>query len=263
VSNSWWLAACAILLIWPVWSPVRAARVLSCGEVVVDDVRLEADLICIGPGLIVGADGVRVNLNGHVISGNGTSNGVDVATRSNVSVYGGTIRTFFTGVRAMNSAGIDLKNLRLENNTDGVDLQAGSTNISIKDNEFVGNTSRGVMMRGTPTEVEVKSNTFDGNRVGILLFAPVGAVVKDNVVANSLVAGIRLNQPTTGNLLAGNTLISNPSGIEFLIVSGSGSTGNTLLDNQLSANGCGFKGPLTGNTLKNNVLTGNTTNICP
>lgn len=258
-----WLMVCLVVMLAPAWDPARAARSVLCGDVIVEDLRLEADLTCAGAGLIVGADNVRVNLNGYVIAGNGTGNGVDVANRAGISIYGGTIRSFFAGVRAMNSSGIDIKNTRLQSNTDGVDLQAGSVGISIKDNEFVGNSSRGVMMRGSTTDIEVKSNTFDGNRVGVLLFGPVGAVVKDNLIANSVLAGIRLNQPTTGNLLAGNTLVSNPSGIEFLIVSGAGSTANTLRDNQLVTNGCGFKGPLTGNTLKNNVLTGNTTDICP
>lgn len=262
VCNSSWMVLCLIVVLSLAWDPARAAGGFACGDIVVDDLRLETDLTCNGPGLIVGADGVRVNLNGHVIAGNGTSNGIDVANRSDVSIYGGTIRGFFAGVRAMNSTNIDIKNMRLEGNTDGVDLQAGSVGISIKDNEFAGNLTRGVMMRGSTTEVEVKSNTFSGNRVGILLFATVGADVKDNVISGSLLAGIRINQPTTGNLLAGNTLVSNPAGIEFLIVAGSGSTGNTLVDNQLVTNGCGFKGPLTGNTLKNNVLTGNTTDVC-
>jgi parallel beta-helix repeat protein len=258
-----WTVVCLIVVLSLAWDPARAARGVACGDIVLDDLRLEADLVCSGPGLVVGADGVRVNLSGHVISGNGTSNGIDVANRSGVSVHGGTIRGFLAGIRALNSTNIEIKNMRLESNSDGVDLQAGSVGISIKDNEFGGNSSRGIMMRGSTTDIEVKSNTFAGNRVGVLFFATVGAVFKDNTVSNSLLAGIRLNAPTTGNLLAGNTIVSNPSGIEFLVVAGSGSTGNTLVDNHVVTNGCGLKGPLTGNTMKNNVLAGNTTDVCP
>ena len=262
VSKAWWIVLCAIAMIATSSHPTGAGRDVACGDVIVEDLRLEADLTCVGAGIVVGADDLDINLNGHVIAGNGTGIAIDVAHRSGVRVHGGTVRGFFTGVRALNSSDIDIKNMSIENHTDGVDLQTGSTGISIKDNEFAGNRTRGIMMRSGTSDVEVKSNTFTGDRVGMLLFGTEGAVVKDNTISNSLLAGIRLNVLTTGNLLAGNTIVSNPSGIEFLIVGGAGSTGNTFIDNSLTTNTCGWKGPLTGNTLTNNALTGNTTDFC-
>ena len=36
-----------------------------CGATLTGDVRLDHDLVCEGDGLIVGADGIRIDLNGH------------------------------------------------------------------------------------------------------------------------------------------------------------------------------------------------------
>ena len=39
-----------------------------CGATIVEDVKLHHDLVCAGVGLIVGADGISINLNGHTIA---------------------------------------------------------------------------------------------------------------------------------------------------------------------------------------------------
>src|SRR5215207_4966381 len=43
----------------------------ACGQVVEGLVELNSDLNCIGDGLIVGADGTTIKLNGHTIRGTG------------------------------------------------------------------------------------------------------------------------------------------------------------------------------------------------
>jgi hypothetical protein len=45
---------------------------LACGDTIVADTTLRADLLsCEGNGLVIGADGILLNLNGHVVAGNG------------------------------------------------------------------------------------------------------------------------------------------------------------------------------------------------
>ena len=58
-----------------------SAQPVSCGQVVTHDVTLDADLDCSQPGstgLVVGADGITIDLNGHTITG--TTQGVGTAT---------------------------------------------------------------------------------------------------------------------------------------------------------------------------------------
>ena len=75
---------------------------VSCGEVIYTDVRLESDLVnCPGYGLVVGADDVTVNLNGHMISSSGETIGalgVFAALHTGVTVKNGSIRGFSGGV---------------------------------------------------------------------------------------------------------------------------------------------------------------------
>ena len=54
------------------------ATSLSCGSVITTDVRLAADLVdCPAFGLVVGAPGITIDLNGHVIGGTGSGVGID------------------------------------------------------------------------------------------------------------------------------------------------------------------------------------------
>jgi hypothetical protein len=116
------LAFAAMLLT----TPAHAA--LSCGQVVTGAVTLTANLVCSGPGLIVGADNTTIDLNGFKLSCSGggggylgscqnslltpqplplsipgiTSNGFN-----NVTVHGpGTIWGFGEGVKMLNGNGL-------------------------------------------------------------------------------------------------------------------------------------------------------------
>lgn len=241
---------------------VRAADDL-CGTTIVENLKLDHDLVCAGDGLIVGADGIKLNLDGHTITGSGSGIGISVFGRTNVSISGGKVRNFEAGVRVMNSTDIVVKGNEFRENTDGVDLHAGSRGNTIKDNEFWDNRTRGIMLRPTSSDNVVKENTFTGNRVGILLFGAVDSTVKENVVSASSLAGIRVNVIATGNLILENTVMSNPAGIEFIVTPTGSATGNTLVENTIAMNTCGLKGPTDGNTFRENVFEGNGADSCP
>ena len=243
-------------------APVTRAAAVTCGATIVQDLTLDQDLTCTAGGLIVGADGIKINMQGHTITGAGVGAGISVVGRTDVTIFGGTIQSFFTGVLINNSSAVVVKNTVLANHVDGVDVQAGSSGITIKANEFVGNTTRGIMLRSGTTDLEIKDNSFTGNRVGILLFGPTNATVKDNAISASVLAGIRVNFPATGNLLLANTISSNPAGIEFLAGTAGGAIGNEITANTIALNTCGLKGPYGANTFKDNLFSGNTSDTC-
>lgn len=234
-----------------------------CGSTIVENFKLDHDVTCAGNALIVGADGIRLNLNGHTIAGSGTGVGISVAGRNSVSIWGGTIENFLTGVLILNSTAVVVKDSQLIHNGDGVDLQAGSTANTIKANHFQDSLTRGIMIRSATSANVIKDNTFNGNRVGILLFGPVGTTVKDNTVSLSGLAAIRVNVIATDNLIQENTVSSNPTGIDFIVTPTGSAIGNTLRENTIALNACGLKGPLAGNALTENVFEGNTANSCP
>ena len=59
----------AVVLVGMATSPAAAAPPIGCGSVVTKNVVLQADLTdCTGDGLVVGAPGIRIDLNGHRIT---------------------------------------------------------------------------------------------------------------------------------------------------------------------------------------------------
>jgi len=233
-----------------------------CGVTITEHLKLDHDLACAGNGLIAGADGITLDLNGHTITGSGTGAGINVTGRTGVSIFGGIIRNFGAGVLTNASTEIVIKWNQFEGNVDGIDLQAGSGGNTIRHNDFRNNRTRGIMIRGASTNHVINENTFTGDRVGILVFAGVDNIVKDNLVSASTLAGIRINVFATGNLIVKNFVTSNPAGIEFLVSGTQSAVGNTLARNTLALNTCGVKGPVSGNTLEKNRFEGNGSDSC-
>src|SRR4030095_22185 len=73
---------------------------VECGAVVTQNIKLLADVgPCPGDGLIVVANGVSINLTGHKVFATQRLNiGIRLENVSNVSVVGGTVDGFDTGV---------------------------------------------------------------------------------------------------------------------------------------------------------------------
>lgn len=241
--------------------PALAADDL-CGATILEDLTLDHDLTCTGDGLIVGADGIRIDLNGYTLSGSGVGAGIVVTGRSNISISGGTVRNFAVAVRVNTSTDLVVKHMEFVANLEGIDLQSGSIGNTIKDSTFRDSATRGIMLRGDSRENDIKNNTFTGNRVGILVFGGVNNTLKQNIVSGSTLVGIRLNVIATGNDLKDNTITSNIVGIEFLVTPTGSATGNDLKGNTIVTNDCGLKGPTANNDLKNNFFDGNGADTC-
>ncbi len=233
-----------------------------CGATVTGDVRLDHDLVCAGDGLIVGADGLRIDLNGHTIAGLGSGLGIVVIGRSDVTIAGGVIRNFAVALRLNTATGIVIRHNEFVDNGEAIDAQAGSVGNTIKENVFRGSTVRAIMLRGSSQDNDIKNNVFAGNRIGVLVFGSVDSQIKDNIFSGSSLAAIRLNVIATGNTIKDNTIGSGAAGIEFLITPTGSAAGNEFKANSLIENACGLKGPTAGNTFKDNSFEGNVANIC-
>jgi parallel beta-helix repeat protein len=244
------------------FGPAAAADDL-CGATIVANLKLDQDLTCAGNGIIVGADGIKLNLDGHAITGSGSGVGISVIGRTNVSIFGGVVKNFEAGVRITESTDIVVKGNQFRENGDGVDMQRFSHGNTVKENAFWDNRARGIMLRSFSSDNTVKENQFTGNRVGILVFGGVDSIVKENTLTNSGLAGIRVNVIATGNLIIENTVAWNPAGIEILVTATGSATGNTFVENTIATNVCGLKGPVEGNTFRENLFEGNGADSCP
>src|SRR4051812_40194218 len=83
--------------------PAEASSAPACGDTIVANTTLHADVLnCEATGLVIGADGITLDLNGRTVSGNGSSPperpfdpGVLVGAHYGVRVIGpGTVRGF-------------------------------------------------------------------------------------------------------------------------------------------------------------------------
>jgi parallel beta-helix repeat protein len=249
----------------PSVSGTVAVTSASCGDVIDSDLRLENDLTCIGDALTVAGSDIKINLNGHSITGNGTGVGIRVTSSQGVSIHGGIIRGFLQGMFIAASTGIVIKDNEFLQNATAVLLQASSGN-TIKGNVARQNSVRAFMLRANlagvvSTANDIKDNVLVDNPTGIFVISVPGNTIKANTITGSTVAAIDMTVApgASGNVIKENLLISSLAGIKL----GSGWTGNEFLGNTLQGNACGVQGPTASNTFKDNLFTGNGTNICP
>ena len=238
-----------------------------CGTTILANLTLDHDLNCSGNGLIVGADGITINLNGHTIVGPGSGVGISVSNRTGVVIVGGTVKNFLAGVQLVNSTAIVVKENRFTGNQDAVFL-VGSSGSTIKENTAWQNSRVGVMLRPSgirnSTQNLVAENTLTDNTNGIILVeTPTGNVLRENMISGSTNAGINVNGGVSGNVIQENAFIGNAAGIRLnLGATGLLPTGNSFIENTIAMNTCGVTGPAGDNTFKENVLEGNGADVC-
>jgi parallel beta-helix repeat protein len=97
------LALLCVLAVALLPASAQASHV-QCGDVITQDTTLDSDLLnCPGDGIVIGADGITLNLAGHLVDGVGfptSGAGVDNNEgHDGVAVTNGRISGFFAGVR--------------------------------------------------------------------------------------------------------------------------------------------------------------------
>lgn len=165
----------------------------ACGQVIVADTTLHADVgPCRGPGVVVGADNVTLDLNGHRVFGSGAVGegaGILVSQRTGVTVRNGTVQLFDAGVAIVGGSG---------------------------------NTVMGIVARDNVGVSEGKSSEPAHYGDGIAILSSTDNLVEGNaVIRNGPFSGIGLYEaidsdhpreiggPTSGNVVRGNTVLAN------------------------------------------------------
>jgi hypothetical protein len=106
----------------------------ACGDVLTANTTLTANLTCPGDALIIGADGITLNLGGHTITGGGTGNGVADGFAGhfhNATIRNGAITGFFADVNLTGVHDTTLRGLKLTTATYGLRAAATSTNTRL------------------------------------------------------------------------------------------------------------------------------------
>ena len=139
---------------------------VECGTVVTQNIKLLADVgPCSGDGLIVAVNGVSINLNGHKIFATQRLNvGIRLENVSNVSVVGGTLEGFDTGVLIVGGLADTVANMTVRNNRFGIQVQnAPSSGHKISKNVATNNRLIGILLSPNVSDATVNKNAASGN----------------------------------------------------------------------------------------------------
>lgn len=258
---------------------------VSCGQVVMANLRLRDDLTCTGPGLVVGAPGLTIDLGGRRLTGDGdpADAGIDNAGgHDGVSIRHGRIEGFGIGVLLSGAQTNTLERLTLERNGTGISLVGTSSGNRLLRNKVFESVLNGISLNDAPANVlernraqrnggngiyvllsaanELRRNTAsDNENSGMLIGSVSSMLLERNKVDRNLNQGIIVGGPSTSLTLDRNRLGRNgSSGISLGIVSSSVVTGNRLTRNGL--NGIelndGTGNTVSGNSLRSNGLNG-------
>ncbi|HEX7521775.1 MAG TPA: NosD domain-containing protein [Acidimicrobiia bacterium] len=250
------LGACALN------PPPPADATPTCGSTLTASVTFTRGLVCTGNGLVIAAEGITVNLNGHSITGNGSGSGSGIVTNGHaVTIRDGRITNFDSGVSANQGPnhGPTIVRVHFDHNQIGVLLvrvggalvRASSfmnnrTGISCGEgggdgysgNTFSKNTDGVDLFKCN--NVRVRNNSFSANTTGISGDQTLSAVVESNHIAGGT-TGIDFELRNQDAVITRNTIINGRIGIRV-------STGGVS---------SGQRQPVSGNTISRNVMRNN------
>jgi hypothetical protein len=178
----------------------RHLTTLLCNSTITTSTTLAADLgPCAGTGLVIGADHVTLNLNGHRLSGSGGSIGVS-SDHVGVVVENGTVTNFDTDV-SLSGDSSRVTNLRVSGAAIGVSV-IGKHDL-ISGNRVFANSSNGIVGSGAGSQYTnnvLQSNGSDG------LDAANAATVTGNKALNNGGDGIFFSNSAGGPMTITNNI---------------------------------------------------------
>ncbi|MHA6780363.1 right-handed parallel beta-helix repeat-containing protein [Pseudonocardia saturnea] len=219
---------------WTVGPPPVAATV-SCGQTLTVSTRLLNDLLdCNGDGLVVAADGITVDLDGHLVDGVGLGNGV-LVTGDAVTVTNGTVAEFDFGVGVGTTTGVLVSGLTLSvnqeagvaltgatgsvvrantvtENRDGIAVLGGTTDAKLLGNAIGANPGAGVRVENSPDN-RIDGNTIDGSsEAGVVVEGSTATAVVGNTLSGNSAGGVAVDLASHDSVVVDNTVTLSGSG---------------------------------------------------
>jgi parallel beta-helix repeat protein len=238
---------------------VAAARPLRCGDIVKSDTVLTANLSnCRTRGLVLGADGITLDLNGHRITGKGFGIGVLATGRRNVHITGsGRVSHFETAVRMKNTTKSEVDEITAADNTigvvvaggsadtvfhvtarrnfEGIELDGGDGHVAALNNISADDADgSGIVLGGHSKHARILDNHLNGTEfVGIFLSNADRTVVEGNRMTDTG-RGIFLF-PASHSRISYNEISGGPKRRTGVGIAVSGGTGNAVDHNVIEA----------------------------
>jgi parallel beta-helix repeat protein len=234
---------------------------VTCGQVISVDTTLDADLVCSNTdGIVIGADGITLDLNGHSIiqtEPESFTAGVAITGHEGVTVQNGAIGLFRDGVFVNGGRTNTIRGLLLKSNGFGVRLAGSRLNV-VTDNTVFGTGGTGILLSGAD------SNRITLNRLrtaAIFLSSLLGEASDNNLVKRNLVVGAGISVFGVSNTIRGNTVVRAPgTGIGAFVGSSSAADRTQIVGNAVTAAGVLVETIGTGILIEADdvVVTGNT-----
>ena len=217
------LAAAMVVAVAPEASGKGGELITFCGDDVSTNAVLAQDLSCVGDGIIVNGHGIKIDLNGHTLVGDGgaTDYGVDDSGGfDKVTVKNGVVRNFGTGVRANGGADqFTITNVVASGNTAGFDITGNRTSIS--SSIASSNSFRGIQVSGD--NASLKSATATGNGESGIGFSSDGGRISGVI--------------SSGNAEYGLIVDGTSASVKSSSLSGNGFSGILIFGDQAQVSG--------------------------
>jgi parallel beta-helix repeat protein len=201
---------------------------VGCGDTITADTTLDSDLVnCPNNGIVIGADNLTLDLNGHTIDGDGQltqdcgdnefcDDGVVNDGHRGVTIQGGSVREFALGVLVLRARHNRLLDLSVTRNMFPGLVVANSPRAQVEGNVVAANglhtDEAGVVLVDSPHSRIARNSILDNGDIG--LFAPIAnnTAFERNLLSGNPEAGILIDQ-SNRNLFSHNRLSRNGEGI--------------------------------------------------
>ncbi len=235
------------------YAPLVAPNVINtqpkCGDTINTSVTLTEDLknstggtVCPGNGLIVGADYIELDCQGHTITGRGVQPyaGIRATARKNIIAKNCFVQIFNQGVSIEATNNSLIINNTVVNNAFGTGfyISLSSSNNTFLLNNAINNSAGFVISQDARYNL-LKNNTVvnsvNGNVGFSIQFNSYGNTITDSIAYNNNVGF--LISSASSNILLNNIAYSNGNGFS---IGGSSSSFNNLTNNLARNNMYGF-----------------------
>lgn len=230
------LAATAICLVPAASTQATKPVAVKCGQTVTADTTLANDLAdCPGVGIVIGADGITLDLNGHTVDGDGVADveGINNDGHDHVTVMDGAITDFVEGVVVLDARDNRLRGLSTRRNRHAGIFVDGATDTDIEGNSTADRCAGVIVTRSRDISVE-RNTTTGGECSGIPIFESDDVAVIENSVARAGSGGILLLRDSDGNRVERNS-VSGGAG-DGIVIAEEGDH-NLVSQNSVSRNG--------------------------
>jgi hypothetical protein len=232
----------------------------TCGSTLTVDTKLSADLVCAGPGLILGP-GVSLDLRGHTLRGTAGGVGLSVARTGEATVKNGTITGWDTAVRTLvifddeETEPLHVERLSVVGNFTGIDGTGesgfGAKDVTVTRSTFTNN--RGIALLAQSSRVDLDHTTFADNAVGYWGDSGSNAYVTDvRFVRNDRA----LIVSEAGAIVDRSTFVDNPRAVlTGGIISGLKLTNSRITGSDMAVDGIAAAPLISGTTFVGNTTT--------